>query len=64
MLRWIKHLRTIAQRSADHFPDEAAREEVLATYSAAEARYRKVARDANIHWEDEMAKRDFGTRDD
>ena len=52
MLRWIAQLRMIAQRSTDHFPDEAAREEALATYSAAEAHYRKVVQAANGHWED------------
>ena len=48
MLRWIEHLRHIAETSDDHFPDEEARQGVLAIYTEAEARYREILADAQL----------------
>ena len=51
MLRWIAHLRMIADHTADHFPDQAAREQVMGIYASAEARYEQIVQDAQTHWE-------------
>lgn len=52
MLRWIEQLRRIAETSDDHFPDDEARQGVLASYTEAEARYREILADAQRHWGD------------
>ena len=48
MLRWIEHIRHIAETSGDHFPDAEARQGVLAIYTEAEARYREILADAQL----------------
>ncbi len=52
MMRWIQHLRRIAETSADHFPDDEARLGVLANYAEAEGRYREILDEAQQHWGD------------
>ena len=50
MLQWINRLAEIAKSTPDHFPDDDARESVLATYSEAGSRYLEIINIADENW--------------
>ena len=52
MLQWISRLVEIAKSAPDHFPDDHARESVLATYSEAGSRYQEIINIAEQNRED------------
>jgi len=52
MLQWISRLVEIAKSTPDHFPDDDARESVLATYSEAGSRYQEIINIAEQNRED------------